>query len=93
MSNTNSTLKLSSKAIKNFKAMKESIRGVHEVFKLALDESDIFYNIGMDNLLGLYDNFLQLMMNEFGAINFMRKLKHSKIDLDLSLDHYSLNKK
>ncbi len=92
MSNIDSTLQLSNKALENFDFMKKSILGIHEVLKLVLNEKDILYKIGMDNLLGMYDNFLQLMMNEYGAIAFMRKLRTSKIDLEIPLDDTPLKK-
>ena len=63
MSNMNTSLKLSNKALKNYENIKESIKGIHEILKLLLNEKDTLYRVGMDNLLGLYDNFLQLMMN------------------------------
>ena len=90
MSNINSTLQLSNKALENFEVMKKSIIGIHEVLKLVLNEKDILYKVGMDNLLAMYDNFLQLMMNEYGAIAFMKKLRDSKIDIEIPLDDTSL---
>ena len=93
MSNTNTTLKLSNKAVKNYEIMKESIKGIHEVLKLVLNEKDTLYKVGMDNLLGLYDNFLQLMMNEYGTIALIKKIRHSRINIDIPLDDHTLNKR
>ena len=50
MSNINSTLQLSNKALENFEVMKKSIIGIHEVLKLVLNEKDILYKVGMDNV-------------------------------------------
>jgi len=93
MKNTPSTVNLTHKAEENFTVIKKSIKGIHEVLKLVLNENHFFYKIAMDNLLGLYDNFLQLMMNEYGANHFIRELRNSKIDIDISLDEFPLDKK
>ena len=78
--------------MENYVNIKESIKGIHEVLKLILNERDALYKVGMDNLLGLYDNFLQIMMNEYGANALIKKIMHSRIDIDISLDEYTLDK-
>jgi len=35
----------------------------------------------------LYQNLLELMVNNVGTIEFMKKLKNAEIDLDLPLDN------
>ena len=40
----------------------------------------------MDNIEALYQNLLELVVNESGAVEFIKKVKRSEIDLDISLD-------
>jgi len=37
----------------------------------------------------LYENLLELMVNDLGTIELMKKLKSAEIDLDLPLDNLS----
>jgi hypothetical protein len=41
--------------------------------------------MGQDNIEALYENLLELMVNELGTIEFMKKLKTAEVDLDLPL--------
>ena len=41
--------------------------------------------MGQDNIEALYENLLELMVNESGTIEFMKKLKTAEVDLDLPL--------
>ena len=43
--------------------------------------------MGQDNIENLYQNFLELIVNELGAKEFMKKVKSSEIDLDIPLDN------
>jgi hypothetical protein len=43
--------------------------------------------MGQDNMEALYQNLLELMINELGTIEFMKRLKNAEIDLDLPLDN------
>ena len=92
MSKSESTLKLTNKAEENFNLMKDSIKGVHDVLKLVLDEKDVLYKVCMENLFGLYDNFLQLMMNDYGAHDFIRRLGDYEIDIRIDLDDAILDR-
>ena len=73
-------------AITNFENIKECIQGIYEVLKINLSQESIYFQIGQDNMEALYQNLLELMINELGTIEFMRLLKNAEIDLDLPLD-------
>ena len=78
------------KALLNFENIKKCIQGLYEVLKITLPSEDIYLKIGQDNIEHLYENILELMVNEIGTVEFMKKLKSSEVDLDLPLDN--LNK-
>ncbi|MFW9936806.1 MAG: hypothetical protein ACFFD5_04110 [Candidatus Thorarchaeota archaeon] len=79
------------KALINFENMKECIQGLYELSKIIIPPDSIYSQIAQDNIEALYENFIELMINEAGAKHFIEKLKRSEVDLDISLD--SLSKK
>ncbi len=75
------------KAMTNFENIKDCIQGLYEILKINISQDNIYFQMGQDNMEALYQNFLELMINEPGTIEFMRKLKNAEIDLDLPLDN------
>lgn len=43
--------------------------------------------MGQDNIEALYQNFIELMVNELGTKEFMKKVKCAEIDLDMPLEN------
>ena len=71
--------------------MKESIKGLYEVLSLAIPEDEehsIYYDIGCENLSALYKNLLELLMNDYGARNFVKRLKKKQIDVNIPLEDF-----
>ncbi len=89
---TNFTADLSDKAHANFENLKKSIQGLYEILQINMDAEDIYYKMGLDNIIGIYQNFLELMLNDYGARQFMRRLRNSEIDIDIPLDFTALTK-
>lgn len=87
MGNTDIIYESTKKALINFENIKDCIRGLYEVLKIILPSEDIYYKIGQDNIEHLYENILELMVNEIGTVEFMKKLKSAEVDLDLPLDN------
>jgi hypothetical protein len=80
--------KLTDQAFKNFENIKESLKGLFEILNLAVDseENEIYYNLGVDNISGLYENLLELLFNDYGARQVMKALRNSEIDLAIPLN-------
>ena len=74
-------------AMTNFENIKECIQGLYEILKINLSHENIYFQIGQDNMEALYQNLLELMVNDLGTIEFMKKLKNAEVDLDLPLDN------
>jgi len=75
------------RALTNFDNIKECIQGLFEILKITLKPEDVYFKIGQDNIEALYQNFLELMVNELGARQFIQKLKRSEVDLDIQLEN------
>ena len=89
MFNKDPYFKNTEKALGNFKNIKECIQGLYEILKITLPPEDIYFQLGQDNIEALYENFLELMVNEIGTNEFMKKIRRSEIDLDIILDNAS----
>ncbi len=75
---------------KNFRNVKEAIRGLYEILSLTFDEneSNIYFEMGQDNLTGLYQNLLEIFLNDKGLEEFARKVRNSEIELDVTLREF-----
>jgi hypothetical protein len=85
MSNRDTRFESIKKAITNFENIKECIQGLYEILKITLPSENMYFNMGQDNIEALYENLLELMVNESGTVEFMKKLKTAEVDLDLPL--------
>ena len=74
------------RAMENFKNIKNCIQGINEILKISLPTNNFYLKIGQDNIEALYQNLLELLVNETGAYEFIKKVKKSEVDLDVPLD-------
>lgn len=89
MTNVDVVYQSTKKALDNFENIKECIQGLYEILKITLPSENMYFNMGQDNIEALYENLLELMVNDLGTIELMKKLKSAEIDLDLPLDNLS----
>ena len=92
MINTEYTVSATEKAEKNFENIRESIKGLYEILSLvfAEDEDNIYFHLGEDNLVGLYQNIAELLTNDYGLRQLVKKLSKSKLELNLTLDELAV---
>lgn len=77
---------LENKADDNFLRLKSCIKGIYEILKISLNDDDALFKMGLDNVIGIYQNFLELMLNDYGARQFMKKLRSAEVEIDIPLD-------
>jgi len=87
MENMDDLFELTKQSLTNFENIKECIQGIYEILKINLSHENIYFQMGQDNMEALYQNLLELMINELGTIEFMKRLRNAEIDLDLPLDN------
>lgn len=92
MDSPNFTLEMKRKAEENLENIKKSIQGLYEILNINFSGEDIYFKLGQDNLLALYENLLELILNEYGLRKLVKKIKDSKIDLDIYLDSLFIEK-
>ena len=84
--NTSFNAGLVEQAEKSFGNIKKAISGLFKVLQINLEEEDIYFQAGCDNLKALYRNFLELMLNEHGTRYLMNKLRKAELEVDITLD-------
>ena len=92
MDSPNFTSEMKKKAEENLNNIKKSIQGLYEILNINFSDEDIYFKLGQDNLIGLYENFLELILNEYGLRKLVKKIKDSEIDLDIALDSLFIEK-
>ena len=94
MPQTNFTNGSVEKAEKNFHDIKESIKGLYDILSIGLADKDdqIYYEAGKENIVGLYKNIIELMLNDYGLRKVVKKIKDSDIDLDIVLNEILVEK-
>ncbi|TFG21659.1 MAG: hypothetical protein EU529_12845 [Promethearchaeota archaeon] len=74
------------KAFKNFENIKASIKGLYEILHINLNDNDFYSEAASENLSGLYHNILELLINDYGLQQFVKKLRTSEVDLNIVLN-------
>ena len=88
MIGTEYTIRATEQAENNFEKIKESIKGLYEVLSINLEdtENNIYFEAGKDNLMGLYQNLVELFTNDYGLRQLVKKISKSEVKLDIILN-------
>ncbi len=86
MINTEFTISATEKAEKNLEKIKESVKGLYEILNIISNEKDIYFQAGEENIKGLYQNFVELLTNDYGLRQLTKKLTKSKLEINIVLD-------
>jgi hypothetical protein len=81
-------LESTQRAIINFQNIKDCIQGLYEILSISQSDKNVYFKLGVDNIEALYENLLELVVNETGMMEFIKKIKRSEIDLDIPLDFF-----
>jgi len=94
MPQTNFTNGSVEKAEKNFNDIKESIKGLYDILNIGLADKDdqIYYEAGKENIVGLYKNIIELMLNDYGLRKVVKKIRESDIELNIVLNEILVEK-
>lgn len=85
------SFKSKEKAEKNFKNIKTAVKGLYEILDLSLSEDDFYYEAGKDNITAIYKNLIELLLNEYGLRQLLKKIQNSEVDLNIVLNEYLVN--
>ncbi|MFX0143478.1 MAG: hypothetical protein ACFE9C_05315 [Candidatus Hodarchaeota archaeon] len=79
------------KAVKNFENIKDALRGLYDILDLTLSDDKFYYEAGKDNITAVYKNLIELLLNEYGLRNLLKKIQNSEVDLNIVLNEYLAN--
>jgi len=82
------SFKTKEKAEKNFKNIKAAVKGLYEILDLSLSEDDFYYEAGKDNITAIYKNLIELLLNEYGLRQLLKKIQNSELELNIVLNEY-----
>jgi len=85
------SFKSKEKAEKNFKNIKAAVKGLYEILDLSLSEDDFYYEAGKDNITAIYKNLIELLLNEYGLRQLLKKIQNSEVGLNIVLNEYLAN--
>ena len=82
------SFKSKEKAEKSFENIKDAVKGLYEILDLSLSEDEFYYEAGKDNITAIYKNLIELLLNEYGLRQLLKKIQHSEVDLNIVLNEY-----
>jgi len=82
---------MKNKAEKSFENIKDAVKGLYEILELSLSEDDFYYEAGKDNITAIYKNLIELLLNEYGLRQLLKKIQNSEVDLNILLNEYLAN--
>ncbi len=91
MIETKNGMKTADDAEQNFENIKEALKGLYEILNICIAGEEFYYDAGKDNINALYKNLIELLLNDYGLRQLLKKINNSEIDLDIVLDEYLAN--
>lgn len=77
------------KAEKCFKNIKLTLKGLNDILKISFtDENNLYLKLAQDNIIVLYHNILDLLLNEKGLKDLQKKLQDSDLKVDIPLNSF-----
>ncbi len=83
--------KLKEKAEKNFENVKVALKGLYDILDITLSDDKFYYEAGKDNITAVYKNLIELLLNEYGLRNLLKKIQNSEVELNIVLNEYIAN--
>ena len=93
MANSSYVKKSSEKALNNFENIKAALKGLYEIMDLcvSVNGDEVYYEAGKENIEALYKNLIELLLNEYGLRQLVKKINSSEVDLNIVLNEYLAN--
>ncbi|MFX1571185.1 MAG: hypothetical protein ACFFB0_00380 [Promethearchaeota archaeon] len=91
MTNSNYVNRSTEKAVSNFENIKTALKGLYEIMDLGMNEDEFYREAGKENIEALYKNLIELLLNEYGLRQLVKKINSSEVDLNIVLNEYLAN--
>ena len=67
-------------AMRYYKDIRECLTGLYEIFNINFNEKDIYHQAGMDNLIALHNNILEILRTTFAPREMRIRLRELEFD-------------
>ena len=82
------------KAVESYENIKKALKGLMELARISSpSDDDIYFNLAQDNIIVLYQNVIDLIMNDNGIKQLQKKLRESEISKDTYINKFLQNNK
>ena len=79
----------SEKAVESYENIKKALKGLMELARISSpSDDDIYFNLAQDNIIVLYQNVIDLIMNDNGIKQLQKKLRESEISKDTYINKF-----
>jgi hypothetical protein len=68
-----------------YEKIRDSLNGLFEILNMCMDENNIFYKCGIDNLENLKNTIIDLLKHDYNPAEIKRKLRDLEFDMKKSL--------
>jgi len=73
------------KAWEYYEKIRDALNGLFEILSMSLDEDNIFYQFGVDNLVNLKETIIDLLKQDYNPAEIKRKLRDLEFDIKKGL--------
>ena len=73
------------KAWEYYEKIKNALLGLYDILNMSMDENNIFYQCGVDNLENLKESIIDLLKKDYNPAEIKRKLRDLEFGIKKSL--------
>ena len=74
------------KALKCFDNVRETLKGIIEILRINFSPEDLYFKLAQDNIIVLYNNLMELILNENGIKEIKKRINNCEINFDISFN-------
>jgi len=73
------------KAWEHYEKIRDALTGLYDILSMSMDENNIFYQAGLDNLENLKDTIIDLLKHDYNPVEIKKRLRDIEFDMKKSL--------
>jgi len=73
------------KAWEYYEKIRDALTGLYEILSMSMDENNVFYQAGLDNLENLKDTIIDLLKHDYNPVEIKKRLRDIEFDMKKSL--------
>ena len=73
------------KAWEYYEKIRDALTGLYDILSMSMDENNIFYQAGLDNLENLKETIMDLLKHDYNPSEIKKRLRDIEFDVKKSL--------